>query len=384
MTSEPMYRQIYNELLRGIKDGTYPSGSRLPSEKELSEKYSVSRITSKKSLEMLADRGLIMRKPGKGSYVLQQSEQDIQEKDMLQNDLWSDSSEDIEETISEMKTERPLIGVIMDTVSCAFGCDLIKGLESESTRRGVDMLIRFSNGSMEMEKNAIADLRRRGAQGIILMSVMEQTYNEDILKMCVEKFPLVLVDRKLEGLPLPMVVTDNYKASCDLTEKLIREGHKNIAFISHSFFQISSVNDRFYGYRNTMLAHGLVVDKSMCVLDVDYLFLRADDGDPLEEQETVKRLGEYVQQHPEITAYYTVSFRFALLMREVLKIQGIENKKIVCFDGMDDETGVAPLFTHISQGQFEMGVTSVRMLLQRIRGEDAVGIHYVPYTIVEV
>ena len=30
-----MYEIIYNDLLEGIRNGTYPAGSRLPSEKEL-------------------------------------------------------------------------------------------------------------------------------------------------------------------------------------------------------------------------------------------------------------------------------------------------------------------------------------------------------------
>ena len=66
---DPLYLKIYNDLLAGIKNGTYASGSRLPSEKELSSNYDVSRITSKKALEMLAEQNMITRMPGKGSYV---------------------------------------------------------------------------------------------------------------------------------------------------------------------------------------------------------------------------------------------------------------------------------------------------------------------------
>ena len=69
MKRDPLYLKIYNDLLAGIKNGTYASGSRLPSEKELSSSYDVSRITSKKALEMLAEQNMITRMPGKGSYV---------------------------------------------------------------------------------------------------------------------------------------------------------------------------------------------------------------------------------------------------------------------------------------------------------------------------
>lgn len=44
-----MYETIYNDLLEGIRNGTYPAGSRLPSEKELAGQYGVSRIIQQES-----------------------------------------------------------------------------------------------------------------------------------------------------------------------------------------------------------------------------------------------------------------------------------------------------------------------------------------------
>ena len=72
-----MYKKIYDDLLEAIEKGIYPPGSKLPSEKELMEQYNVSRITSKKALEMLADRNIIVRMPGKGSFVLEENEQNL-------------------------------------------------------------------------------------------------------------------------------------------------------------------------------------------------------------------------------------------------------------------------------------------------------------------
>ena len=69
MKQLPLYEQIYNDIIEGIENGTYKKGDRLPSEKELSEKYCVSRITSKKALELLAEEGRIIRMAGKGSFV---------------------------------------------------------------------------------------------------------------------------------------------------------------------------------------------------------------------------------------------------------------------------------------------------------------------------
>ncbi|MEJ2534309.1 MAG: GntR family transcriptional regulator [Gammaproteobacteria bacterium] len=65
----PMYFQLYQLLKTGIQDGTFPDGSRLPTEKELSEEFGISRITAKRSLDELAAEGLVERRRGKGTHV---------------------------------------------------------------------------------------------------------------------------------------------------------------------------------------------------------------------------------------------------------------------------------------------------------------------------
>lgn len=65
----PMYFQLYHLLKTCIQDGTFPNGSRLPTEKELSEEFAISRITAKRSLDELAAEGLVERRRGKGTHV---------------------------------------------------------------------------------------------------------------------------------------------------------------------------------------------------------------------------------------------------------------------------------------------------------------------------
>lgn len=53
-SSIPMYEQIQNELMEQIQSGVFQPGDRIPSEKELAERYHVSRITAVKALTELA------------------------------------------------------------------------------------------------------------------------------------------------------------------------------------------------------------------------------------------------------------------------------------------------------------------------------------------
>ena len=61
--------QIYSELLENIKNGTYPPGSRLPSENEMREMYGVSRNTIRLALNQLKTQGIVETRRGDGSYV---------------------------------------------------------------------------------------------------------------------------------------------------------------------------------------------------------------------------------------------------------------------------------------------------------------------------
>lgn len=67
--AEPMYRQIAEDLRRKIESGGLAPGSMLPSEIELREQYMVSRNTLRDAMKWLTTRGLIVTRPGVGTFV---------------------------------------------------------------------------------------------------------------------------------------------------------------------------------------------------------------------------------------------------------------------------------------------------------------------------
>jgi len=65
----PMYFQL-KELLRGkIASGEWKPGDMVPSERELSEQYHISRMTARQALSELATEGLLRREQGRGTFV---------------------------------------------------------------------------------------------------------------------------------------------------------------------------------------------------------------------------------------------------------------------------------------------------------------------------
>ena len=67
---EQLYYQLYNILFKRITDGVYKEGECIPSENELVNRYHVSRMTARKSMEMLVSQGMVVKKRGIGTVVI--------------------------------------------------------------------------------------------------------------------------------------------------------------------------------------------------------------------------------------------------------------------------------------------------------------------------
>jgi GntR family transcriptional regulator len=65
----PLYFQIKTQLLEAIERGQLKPGDRVPSERELTERYGVSRMTVRQALVELESQGYLHRVQGSGTFV---------------------------------------------------------------------------------------------------------------------------------------------------------------------------------------------------------------------------------------------------------------------------------------------------------------------------
>ncbi|MBA9003642.1 GntR family transcriptional regulator [Thermomonospora cellulosilytica] len=70
---EPLYRQIAAVIAGRIKNGTYRPNRAVPSEAQICEEFGVSRRTARSAYAVLAEQGLIITVPGRGTFVAPQS-----------------------------------------------------------------------------------------------------------------------------------------------------------------------------------------------------------------------------------------------------------------------------------------------------------------------
>lgn len=64
-----LWRQVADGIERGIADGQFPAGEKLPGEMEIAETYRVNRHTVRRALATLAERGMVRAERGSGTYV---------------------------------------------------------------------------------------------------------------------------------------------------------------------------------------------------------------------------------------------------------------------------------------------------------------------------
>lgn len=68
--AEYIYVQLADDLAKRIERGEFPVGAKLPSEAELAQDYGTAKMTVRRALEILRERGLIRTLHGRGSVVI--------------------------------------------------------------------------------------------------------------------------------------------------------------------------------------------------------------------------------------------------------------------------------------------------------------------------
>ncbi len=89
----PLYYQLKQMIKKGIEEGEYKPGDRLPTEQELCERFDISRQPVRHALTELVYEGILYRTPGRGTFVsdfsLSPSEDVMRIRVMLPEEKWA-------------------------------------------------------------------------------------------------------------------------------------------------------------------------------------------------------------------------------------------------------------------------------------------------------
>jgi DNA-binding LacI/PurR family transcriptional regulator len=368
-----LYERISNFVLDEIRRGALAPGDRVPSEMELAERFEVSRITSKRALEVLREAGVVERVRGKGSFVARE----LPDLDRI-GALGATAAGRRPEP---GRTPRAIALVIPD-VSESYGLDLLHGVEERCAEHGANLVLRLSLGRQREEERAVATLVDSGlVDGLIVFPVHGEYYNAGLLRLVLDGYPVVLVDRYLAGIPVSAVHTDNVAAGRALTEHVLDAGHRHVAFVSPPPDNTSSIEERLEGFRAACAGRGLPLGHQHHLTDLRSTLPGAFTAESVRAD--VRRVLEFREREPEVTAFVCCEYNLARVLARALDEAGDRDGHLIaCFDSPDDPVA-GPAFPHVRQDQRRMGQEAVDLLLAQIRGEETPKQSIIPFTLID-
>ncbi|WP_245608621.1 GntR family transcriptional regulator [Saccharibacillus sacchari] len=369
--SKPMYEQIFEALRERIRLQQYKIGDRVPSEKELCDEFGVSRITTKKALEMLVAQQLVVRQPGRGSFVADPAL-------FADPTLAQESAEAALSGISDKKSGRSsatnrkrMIGLVITHFSDMYGTELVYGMEEASREHDGFLVLRRSFGVPEQEQRNIVELLELGVDGLIIFPAQGEYFSEEILKLVIGKFPFVMIDRFLKGIPASSVSTDNAGAAKAGTRHLFELGHRNIAFLTQPPINTTAIEERIKGIVDAHAEQGVLVNRELWVESL--VSTLPNSFDPQDQVTDVDTLVRHLEAHPEITALFAAEYPIALLAEQAAAKLGRripEDLSLICFDSPENPNDIR--VTHLRQNQFEMGKKAFEMVIELMKSTEHV------------
>ena len=324
------YQLIYEELKKAILRREIAPNQLLPSEKALTIKYNVSRITAKHALNQLVADDLIYRIKGKGSFVKPHG-------------------------TSSLKS---ILLVLPFSSNNELG-NYVLGIQHMLKNTTWNLLSMTNEDFRHLSYQQIA----KNYAGVIYYPLELAKEFPQVLELYQQGLPLVLLDKALPNSVIPSVVSDNVGGGFLAGQYLQDIGKKRLVFYSNTNFWESftgPVADRFMGFIKACRLQKM----------------------PLKPLKTTKLL--YEKEGMDLVTYLSdnrvdgivaendiVAYRILNLLLPA-KIQVPDQIAIVGFDNLPLTAMSSPPLSSIGQDFFTLGEQAVNLLLQQINDPQAI------------
>jgi LacI family transcriptional regulator len=186
--------------------------------------------------------------------------------------------------------------------------------------------------------------------GFIILGQISKGYIEAVQTM---DLPKVFLDFYDEHADIDSIITDNFYGAYEITNYLVKNGHREIAFVGN-LYSTSSIQDRFLGYFKSLLEHRIPVNQEYIINDRD-------------------KSGKYIDMVlPEKmpTAFVCNCDQVAHNLIQKLKDLGREVPKDCSVVGFDNDiyaTITSPQLTTVAVDVEEMAKTSARFIIEKVK-----------------
>jgi len=153
-----------------------------------------------------------------------------------------------------------LLGLVVPDLMHSYYAEILHSIESIARPAGFQIVICNTEEDGEREIEEVEAIRHR-TDGLIIASTLKSSELKTYRKMIKEGARVVLIDRALEGLRCPAVVTDNIAVGALATEHLLDLGHRRIGHLRGPDVAVGI--DRFEGYQGALVKRGLRSDPAL-------------------------------------------------------------------------------------------------------------------------
>ena len=245
------------------------------------------------------------------------------------------------------------IGVVIPELNNTFCAEIITGMEDILRSHGYATIVCDCRTDKKLEREAIEFLIRRRVDGVI-MPVDEE--GNHLKKFQRTGKPIVLIDRKIQGISCDSVLVDNKKAAEDAVRQFIERGHRYIGIIGGPK-GIFTAQERMAGYYRALEKAGIPVRESL-ICHGDYTI-----------QGGVQSLEELVQKNPDMTAVFVTNYEMtmgAMIGVNELGIQIPEQLSVIGFDNLQFARACNPKLTIVSQPTDGIAREVARIMLEHL------------------
>jgi LacI family transcriptional regulator, galactose operon repressor len=240
-----------------------------------------------------------------------------------------------------------LIGVIINNLAQSYVADIVRGIEEIGKMYGYDILLCSSYSNKETQEKYLQLLDRKQAEGLFLVG---NRFDSDVLELAKSLGkPSVFFTRDVND-SMNYISIDSSAAIYEMTNYLINEGHKKIAFISDFENRTSVENDKISGYMKA------IEDNE---LDYSKIFV-AGSG----KHNKAYELGKTISKD---------------------SVDGINvpnDVSVVGYGNIREGRFVRPELTTIGEPYYDVGAVGMRMLIKTIKGDRTQkGLMELPFTL---
>ncbi len=356
--ADSAYMVIYNQLREKIVAGEYHQDQKLPTELELGAAFDVSRVTSRKALELLERDGLIYRRQGAGSFVARMATRP-----------------------GEAALQGRMIAMLLPfSTSQGRAMDLLRGASDYLTEQGCFLSVQICEHDLAREREMLKNIFSAPVSGILYYPISDAANVEVLYAHHLRGYRVVTLDKQIANLPIPAVMSDNLAGSYEAVKSLIAQGHTRIGYISDiGIDEAVSVRDRYLGYCRALFDAGI----SHSEADVSTIniktavstfpeFFRTPDADSANStffSDFYRKILSRLLDTPDpVTAVHTVNDYVALHVFAAARSLGVtipDQLSIIGFDDIELAAQVDPPLTTVRQDFYSIGYEGARLLLEK-------------------